>query len=319
MSVTNQDVFNSSTANGVTTVFPYNFRLLDADDLAVLLDGVEVSSGFTVSGIGDANGGSITFDVAPENGVEVLRRREVPLQRLSDYQFEGQLSAESLNREFDRLWMAMQDIKAEVDLKPGLPVNAYPGVDFTIPPPVNGGYWRWKDDGSAIEYVTFINDTSTPVSPYAATLLLADDAEEARDVLDTPSTAEVNAMISAAVASALYSYQQNIHYPVGSEYRNYVDDTSPATILGFGTWVRVDGVFTVGRKSGDTEFGTLGATGGNKTKQLSANEIPLVDDGSASLVSGTVIGSFRKIVSQTSSAFSILPPYVVVSIWKRTA
>lgn len=114
MSVTNQEVFNSSTANGVTTTFPYTFRLLDTNDLVVMVGGVVVASGFTVTGVGDSGGGNIVFDTAPANGLEVLRKRVVPLQRLSDYQFEGDLSSSGLNREFDRIWQTLQQIAHDV-------------------------------------------------------------------------------------------------------------------------------------------------------------------------------------------------------------
>lgn len=54
-------LFNESDANGVTTSFPYQFMIASADDLAVELDGVATTTGFTVTGVGDANGGDIVF------------------------------------------------------------------------------------------------------------------------------------------------------------------------------------------------------------------------------------------------------------------
>jgi len=114
MPVSVQTPYNSSTANGVTTVFPYTFYLLSEDDLIVELDGVAQVSGFTVSGVGDPSGGSITFSVAPANGVKVLRKRELPLSRETDYQYQGDFQEEVVDRDFDRIWMAIQQLGQKI-------------------------------------------------------------------------------------------------------------------------------------------------------------------------------------------------------------
>ena len=58
-------------------------------------------------------------------------------------------------------------------------------------------------------------------------------------------------------------------YPIGSIYINAAVSTNPATLLGFGTWsLAGQGNVLVGYKSGDTDFGTLGATPGAKTVNL---------------------------------------------------
>ncbi len=111
MSVQNQTPFNSYTANGATTVFPFTFLLLEAGDLVVELAGVAQTTGFSVSGIGAPGGGSVTFTVAPANGVKVLLKRVLTLQRLTDYQNNGDLLSATLNKDFDRIWHAMQQLQ----------------------------------------------------------------------------------------------------------------------------------------------------------------------------------------------------------------
>ena len=70
------------------------------------------------------------------------------------------------------------------------------------------------------------------------------------------------AFVSAALAAA---------YPVGSIYMATVN-TSPATLLGFGTWVR----YGQGRMpiSADDSTYTLGSTGGSATTTLSTANLP---------------------------------------------
>lgn len=101
--------YSAHTGNGVSTVFAYGFTLLDADDLVVTIDGVSTSA-YTVSGIGVAAGGSVTFSSAPASGAEVLLQRVIQLVREAEYQTNGDLQAETVNGDFDRLWMAVQGV-----------------------------------------------------------------------------------------------------------------------------------------------------------------------------------------------------------------
>lgn len=114
MAVTEQFPITSALANGVTTVFPFGWTLLSADDMVVqaTVGGVTTtypSSDYTISGIGSSSG-SVTFLVAPASGVVITMYRDTKLVRETDYQDNGDLLADSINLDFDRPWMAMQDI-----------------------------------------------------------------------------------------------------------------------------------------------------------------------------------------------------------------
>jgi len=117
MAVTEESPLASSVANGVTTVFPHSFTVLDAGDLVVKgeLAGVVTTyvSGvdYTVSGVG-TNSGSVTFGVAPANGTVVTRYRDMTLTRETDYQDNGDLLADVVNADLDRLVFMVQDIFA---------------------------------------------------------------------------------------------------------------------------------------------------------------------------------------------------------------
>ncbi|MEG8354911.1 phage tail fiber protein, partial [Klebsiella pneumoniae] len=108
MSVPNQTPYNIYTANGLTTVFAYEFYLISASDIQVTINGNEVTSGYTVSGVGNTGGGEVTFLAAPANGATVIFERVTPTYRLTDYQDNGDLLADTVNKDFDRLWMAIQ-------------------------------------------------------------------------------------------------------------------------------------------------------------------------------------------------------------------
>lgn len=137
MTVTAQTPFNVSTANGVTTVFAYSFRILSEADIVVKVDGVTktLTTDYTVTGVGAANGGTVVFGVAPANGTEVLRQRSISLARTNyDYQQSGDFLSATVNEDLDRIWMAMQGIDTDVGLSFRLPVTVS-GWDTEIPEP----------------------------------------------------------------------------------------------------------------------------------------------------------------------------------------
>jgi parallel beta-helix repeat protein len=107
------------TGNGVTVEFAYGCQIQSPSDLIVSVDGAIVPSGFTVSGVGAATGGSVTFDAAPLADTEVLLERIIQLQRITDYQQNGDFLARVVNPDFDRLWMALQQFESLLGIQPG--------------------------------------------------------------------------------------------------------------------------------------------------------------------------------------------------------
>tara|TARA_Y100000114_G_C11754518_1_gene326148 strand:+ start:31 stop:747 length:717 start_codon:yes stop_codon:yes gene_type:complete len=119
-------------------------------------------------------------------------------------------------------------------------------------------------------------------------------------------------------------------YPVGSIYINASVATNPGTLLGFGTWVAFGaGRVMVGIDSSDTDFDAAEETGGSKTKTLSISEIPSHthtiaasnnDSDAGGISQGNVTGTTNVNTGATGSgsAFSLVQPYIVVYMWKRT-
>ena len=97
------------TGNGVTKIFTIPFLLLAASDLDVFVNGIEVVSGFTVTGVGNPTS-TITFAVAPANLSDILLNLNVPFERLNDYQENGDFLSSTVNRDFDRIWQALKQL-----------------------------------------------------------------------------------------------------------------------------------------------------------------------------------------------------------------
>lgn len=110
MAVQEGPSFKRYAANGIATVYSIPFLLLDDEDLVVTLDGVEVTSGFTLSGIGNPTS-SATFDVAPSG--DLLFLLVIPFQRLADYQLNGDFLASTVNNDFDRIWLALKELRRD--------------------------------------------------------------------------------------------------------------------------------------------------------------------------------------------------------------
>lgn len=115
MTVSQETPTASSVANGVTTVFPYAFTVLQATDLVVqgVLAGVTtiytLGVDYTLTGVGTGSG-SVVFAIAPANLTVITRYRDSAIARDTDYQDNGDLLADTVNLDFDRMWLVLQEI-----------------------------------------------------------------------------------------------------------------------------------------------------------------------------------------------------------------
>jgi hypothetical protein len=162
----------------------------------------------------------------------------------------------------------------------------------------------------------------------------------------TTGTSSTQFATTAFVQSALVGA-----YPVGSIYMNATVATNPATLLGFGTWVAFGaGKVPIGLDAGDTDFDTIGETGGTKDAIIPTHNHTAVTTSTDAghqhgnlryqrLEGGTGGANFWVDVintntsvgyAQITSATTVanagesatgknLQPYVVVYMWKRTA
>lgn len=114
-------------------------------------------------------------------------------------------------------------------------------------------------------------------------------------------------------------------YPVGSIYLSYTH-TSPESLFG-GTWTRIQNAFLWAT----TASGTIGQTGGESEVTLSVNQIPSHSHGSvySQHASGTKSQAwytetgtslaYGTVSTGGGEAHNNMPPYIQVSVWRRTA
>lgn len=99
--------------DGTRFQFFFPFPIFLEANLEVYLGSVQQTSGFVVNGVGETNGGSVTFSTPPAAGTLVTLRRYLALQRLTDFQDSGQFRAKVLNDELDYLTATVQQLEAD--------------------------------------------------------------------------------------------------------------------------------------------------------------------------------------------------------------
>ena len=124
MTISSVTVKNSYSGDGSTTSFNYTFKIFADSDLQVIIRsaaGTEtvktITTHYTVSGAGNANGGSITFTAGniPTATETVVLRRAVPQTQAIDYIANDPFPAESHEEGLDRATMTTQQIQEELD------------------------------------------------------------------------------------------------------------------------------------------------------------------------------------------------------------
>jgi len=102
--------------NGVTTVFAYGFRILDEAHIQVVrtVDNTDtvlaLGADYTVSGVGDEGGGSITTTIAPTAAQTITLLRNVPFTQETDLENQGAYFAETIEAALDLAAMRDQQI-----------------------------------------------------------------------------------------------------------------------------------------------------------------------------------------------------------------
>jgi hypothetical protein len=107
-----------NNGNGVTTVFSFPYLFYDSAHLVVklvsLINGVEtlqtITTHYTVAGVGDVSGGTVTM-LTPPGITEKLRiERVVPFTQLVDYIASDSFPAETHEEGLDRIVMMVQQL-----------------------------------------------------------------------------------------------------------------------------------------------------------------------------------------------------------------
>lgn len=119
--------------NGVTTVFDYDFKIVDEDHLKVIKTsaaGVEatlvIDTHYIVSDVGNPLGGQIALLSAPSTGEMITILRDVPFTQETDLENQGAYYAETVEAAFDLAIMRDQQLAEQIDRAVKIPPSADP-------------------------------------------------------------------------------------------------------------------------------------------------------------------------------------------------
>ena len=195
MTVSSTTTKVSYSGNGSTTAFAYTFKVFDEDDLTVILrtdsTGAEAvqskTTNYTVSGVGSANGGNITFGTAPASGQTIVIRRSAALTQTTDYTPNDPFPAEEHENALDKLTFLTQQIQEETDRSIKLSrTNTMTSTEFTVGATDRANKILAFDSSGEIsvtqELGTFKGDSATTTTV----------AFKVRDIMKATTTAQLN-------------------------------------------------------------------------------------------------------------------------------
>jgi hypothetical protein len=270
------------TATASQTVFAYPYAIFVDGDLTVYhtLSGVTaddtadlqtLTTHYTVSGSGTTAGGNVTLVTGAAVGDIITIERDIAVERTTDYQSLGDLSATSFNDDLDKLVMMVQQNETELARTFGLHRSDSLVTDTKLPAPVAGKSIIWNSSASG-----FINGP-------APTTFTNGDAHF------VSSLAGLRTQITAASRAFVSGYATEGDGG-GDEF--YWNSTSTATDDD-GTIVKLDTI-TIGRYirlySGPLNVKWFGVTGDGVTidyTQLLVAEAAVLDGGTLFYPDGT--------------------------------
>ncbi|HBB0993415.1 TPA: hypothetical protein J1A80_000189 [Escherichia coli] len=142
MTVSTEVDHNEYTGNGVTTSFPYTFRIFNKSDLVVQVSDLNgnvtelvLDTGYTVTGAGGYTGGNVVLSAPLANGYQISISRELPVTQETDLRNQGKFFAEVHEDAFDKLTMLIQQAFSDNRLalkRPSSIASFYDALGFYI-------------------------------------------------------------------------------------------------------------------------------------------------------------------------------------------
>jgi len=278
MTVANNTSRDQYTATSGQTVFPYTFEIFNKDDVVVVQNSTTLSEGtdYTVSGVGNNNGGNITFTSGATAGDTITLYRDMAYERTTDYQTSGDFLAAEVNADFDRLWLAVQQ-NEEVDTRAvRKPITDADSINMELPAAATRANKVLSFDagGNVNTIATTVGDASsiTYKAGYTGSVqrlvsAKLDDTVSVKDFGAVGDGSDATAAFNLAIASGAKA----IYIPAGTYVlSSTVTVNRDIMIYGDGSNTKID-VSSVGSLSAGFSFEGAGAT---EVEASNLNAIP---------------------------------------------
>ena len=198
----------TTTATGQTE-FDFSFQVNSINDIDVYVDSVLQTSGFSIvnssnnPGLNTDGTGRVKFTTAPANGKTVAIKSDVPLGRTSVYTAGGNITAASLETDFDTIAMKIGDADETLNRAVKAPVGDPDDIDMTMPVKASrvGRVLGFNATTGNPEAGPTIADVQTLAAITADIGILADieDGTDATDAIQTVATNSANVTTVAGI------------------------------------------------------------------------------------------------------------------------
>lgn len=158
------------TADGILDTYPYDFAIIDADDILVLHDGIEITSGFDVTDEGNEAGGTIVYQTGfkPASGVHLTYMGKAPAEAPTRYVNVASLPLATIERDFARMAIQVQQIKEELNRCLKFAKGSLKG-NIVVADPGNGEFLRFSSTDGDVD-----SAVPTPAGSIGVPIALAD-------------------------------------------------------------------------------------------------------------------------------------------------
>jgi len=196
MTLTTQTQRWEYVGDGATTIFAYDARVDIASDMKAFLNGLPTDISFTVTGLGNDNGGDVIFNSPPALGVAISLERILPFQQTTDFPVRGPFPAEANEDTFDRIVMMLQQTRTNlIDIQDYLGIGVGGGGEIfpiggQVPP---GAIMAWPFGVDTIPNGWFLCDgtNGTPDGSGRVVVGIDEDGVIFNNVLDMGGVNEV--------------------------------------------------------------------------------------------------------------------------------
>ena len=237
MTISSSTSRNEYTASASQTEFTYTFKIFDDDDVTVIQEGTTLTktTDYTVSGVGNANGGTITLVTGATSGDIIVITRNEPLTQEVDFVEGDDLPSTSLEEGLDRSAIRDQDLQEQIDrsfkFTEGSSISGISN-ELSIDD-MKGFALGFNSSTGAPEPVSVGDGSSTSVIATGTTASrnLANRFSDFYNVLDfgasgdgvTDDTTEIQAAITAANTDGKTLYWPEREYIVSSNLTSFWD------------------------------------------------------------------------------------------------
>ncbi len=161
MTITTNDTRDEYTATAGQTVFNYTFKIFEDTDLNVYQtqvgqepnDDNDLITGYSVSDVGDEDGGTVTLDTGASAGDLITIVSDIPESRTTDYQNNGDFRPDTVNDDFDRVVSLVKQAHDKVNRTLTFPESQQDAGSLLLPVPEASLYLRWRTDNLGLENV----------------------------------------------------------------------------------------------------------------------------------------------------------------------